>query len=81
METKAYLQSKTIRSLAIVLAIVVLNLLGIGEAEVAQTIDSMGEMTGEKTENIKDILMLFGIGGAAYGRAVAKGPLKKKGEK
>ena len=78
METKAYLQSKTIRSLIIVFTIVVLNLMGIGEAEVGETIDSMGEMTGERTENIKDILMMFGLGGAAYGRAVADKPLARK---
>ncbi len=52
--------------------------MGIGEAEVGQTIDSMGEMTGERTENIKDILMLLGLGGAAYGRAVADKPLSTK---
>ena len=78
METKGYLQSKTMCSLIVVFAMVVVNMMGIGEAEVGETIDSLVEMTGEKTVNIKDVLMLLGIGGAAYGRAVANKPLARK---
>lgn len=81
METKQYLKSKTIRSLIICAIIVIMNVMGIGEAEVGQTIDTMNEMTGDRTQSIKDLLLLFGLGGAAYGRAVADKPLarKKKG--
>lgn len=81
IDTKDFTKSKTMRSLAICLIIVVMNIMGIGEAEVGKTIDTMHEMQGGKTENIKDILMLIGVGGAAYGRVVADKPLgrKKKG--
>ena len=75
---KEYMKSKTIRSLVICAIIVIMNLMGIGEAEVGQTIDTMNELTGKRTKNIKDALLLFGIGGAAYGRTVAKGPLGRK---
>lgn len=78
IETKNFTKSKTMRSLAVCLIVVLMNMFGIGEAEVGKTIDTMHEMQGQKTENIMDIVMLVGLGGAAYGRAVAEQPLGRK---
>ena len=81
METKNFTKSKTMRSLAVCLIVVLMNMFGIGEAEVGQTIDTMHEMhemQENKTGNIMDIVSLLGLGGAAYGRAVAYKPLGRK---
>lgn len=78
METKSFLKSKTIRFLIIALVIVLTNILGIGEAEPGKTYDTMLEMEGEEVEQVKNLLMLIGLGGAGYGRVVAKQPLGRK---
>ena len=81
METKGYLKSKTIRFLVIAAVIVLTNIIGVGEAEPGQTYDTMTKMEGEEVEQVKNILLLLGIGGAGYGRAVADKPLKRKKKK
>ena len=81
MENKAYLKSKTIRFLVLAIIIVMTNIMGIGEAEPGKTYDTMTQMEGEEVEQVKNILMLIGIGGAGYGRAVAKEPLGRKKKK
>lgn len=78
METKDFLKSKTIRSLAIILIVVVMNIMGIGEAEVGKTYDAVTQKEGRGAEQIKNILMLVGLGGAGYGRVVADKPLGRK---
>ena len=82
METKDFLKSKTIRFLLIAVVIVMTNILGIGEAEPGKSYDNMTKMEGQEVEQVKNILLLFGLGGAGYGRAVADKPLgrKKKNE-
>lgn len=80
MKTKNFLKSKTIRFLIIAVIIVLTNIMGIGEAEPGKTYDTIGEMKGEEFEQVKNVLLLLGIGGAGYGRVVANKPLggKKK---
>jgi len=80
METKGYLQSKTIRSLIILLIIVLTNILGLGEAQPGQTYDTMCELEGRQTEQIKNLLLLGGIGTAGYYRVKADTKLGKKKE-
>lgn len=78
METKAYSKSKTMRSLVLLLVIVLMNIIGIGEAEPGKTYDTMLDMEGRNTEQIKNLLLLGGLGGAAYGRIKADTHLGKK---
>ena len=81
METKAFLKSKTIRFLIIALVIVLTNIMGVGEAEPGKSYDTINTMEGEEVEQVKNILLLIGIGGASYGRAVADKPLGRKKKK
>lgn len=62
----------------VLLLIVLMNIMGIGEAEPGKTYDTMLEMEGRKTEQIKNLLLLGGLGGAAYGRIKAETHLGKK---
>lgn len=72
------LKSKTIRALLTAAVIVLLNLLGVGEEHIGRTYDTIHDHQGKKTETAKDIGLIGALSWAAYGRAVAKGPLKKK---
>ena len=80
MKTKSYLKSKTIDSLIVAVILIILNILGIGEAEPGKTYDTMLDMQGRQTEQIKNLLVLGALGGAAYGRANANTHLGKKKE-
>ena len=80
MDKKPYLQSNTIRSCLIIVVIVVMNMLGIGEQKPGQTYDSFNQETGVQMDKIKDIVLLMGAGGAAFGRMNAKTELKTKKE-
>ena len=74
---KPIYKSKTIISISVIIVIVILSLFGVGEAEIAKTIDSMG--TEQNTESIKEIITLIATAVAIYGRAkVGKG--KKDGQ-
>ncbi len=81
METKEFLKSKTIRSLILILIVVVMNMMGIGEAEIGETYDTINQDGENGIGLIMNILMLVGIGGAGYGRAVADKPLGRKKKK
>ncbi len=75
-----YLKSKTIMSAVAVAIIVMLQLGGVGEEPTTETIDQMEAESGVPIRQILEILSLLGLGGVAYGRAVAKGPLKRREE-
>ncbi len=78
MKLPEALKSKTIRALMTAAVIVLLNLLGVGEEQIGKTYDTIHEHQGKQTETMKDIGLIGALGWAAYGRTVAKGPLKKK---
>lgn len=80
MDNKPYWKSKTMRCLICGIVIVLLNVLGVGEAEPGQTYDTMLEQEGRQTEQAKNIFMLISLIGAAYGRKVANTKLGKKKE-
>ena len=72
-------KSKTYRSLAVIVVILVLNFLGVGEEQIGQTYDTITDSTGKQAESVKDIVMLAGVLGAAYGRhMVGKGKDENK---
>lgn len=73
-----YLKSKTIRSAIVVAFIVGMQLIGVGDPQVAETIDAVAPEGAVDVQQILQLLSLLGLGGVAYGRAVAKGPLKKE---
>lgn len=78
MKLPEALKSKTIRAILTAVVIVILNLLGVGEEQIGKTYDTIHDHQGKTTETAKDIGLIGALGWAAYGRAVAKGPLKKK---
>ena len=78
MKQKAYLKSKTMRSLIILVVIVVMNILGFGEAEPGKTYDTMLDMEGRSSEQAKNLLLLGAAGGAAYGRVKADTKLTRR---
>ncbi len=79
MKTKPVIKSKTINSILVIAVIVILNLLGIGEAEIGKTYDTITSNTS-KTETTKDLVTLAAAGMAFYGRMNAKTKLGGKGD-
>ncbi len=78
MKTKHPLKSKT---LLFLIGTVILVLFGPSEKPLAEmTWQELGEQQGQKTEQVVEILTLLGLGGAAYGRVVAKDKLGGKNE-
>ena len=75
---KEYMKSSTIRSTVLVAAVIIIQLIGVGGPEAAETIDAIGQVEGGEVGRILDILALFGLGGVVRGRAKAKGPLGGK---
>ena len=70
MKTKRPWKSKT---LLFLIATAILTLFGPGEKPVHEmTWRELEERQGEKAEQVVEILVLLGLGGAAYGRVVAK---------
>ena len=69
---KSPLKSKTIDSALIIIVIAILSLLGVGEAEVGKTYDTITTQTGKRTENAKEIITILGGAGAIYGRYKVK---------
>lgn len=78
MENKGYLKSKTIDSAIIIIIVAVLNIVGLFEATPGQTYDTMLELQGRQKEQIKNLLLLGGSGGAIYGRIKATKRLGRK---
>lgn len=81
MESKPYWQSKTVHSAIIIIVIAILNILGIGDATPGKTYDTMLDLEHREREQIKNLLLIGGGGGAIYGRAKADKRLGKKGGK
>ena len=71
MKKKPY-KSKTINSALVIILITIMSLMGIGEKEIVKTYDSISNTTGEKSENIKDLITMFAGFGVVYGRYKAK---------
>ena len=78
MGKKAYLDSKTIKALIIIAAIVLINIMGVGESKPGDTYEGITNQNGRGVEQLKNILLLIGVGGAAYGRVTAKTELTSK---
>ena len=67
------IKSKTINSAIIIIIIGLMNLIGIGDKQIAQTYDTMTDGKGT-TEQVKDIGIVAGAIGVIYGRfRVGKG--------
>ncbi len=67
------IKSKTINSAIIIIIIGLMNLIGIGDKQIAQTYDTMTDGKGT-TEQVKDIGIVAGAIGVIYGRLrVGKG--------
>lgn len=81
METKHPLKSKTMESLLAAVLILIMNILGIGEATPGKTYDTMLDMRGRRTEQVKNLALLGACGGAAYGRLKANTHLGRKKKK
>ncbi len=70
MKSKHPLKSKT---LIFIVATAILTLFGPSEKPIGEmTWRELEERQGQKTENVVQILTMLGLGGAAYGRVVAK---------
>lgn len=70
MGSKSPLKSKT---LIFIIATALLTLFGPSKKPIAEmTWRELEQRQGSKSENVVDILTLLGLGGAAYGRVVAK---------
>ena len=67
---KPMYKSKTINSVLVIVVIIILNMAGVGEDKVAETIDSMDSPQGNK-KDIKNMIALVAAGGAIYGRRKA----------
>ncbi len=74
------LKSKTIQGLLVAAIIVIMSILGVGEEQIGETIDTISDTTGQQTEAAKNIGLLGTILYSIYGRSVAKGPLIGKDE-
>ena len=71
---KSPIKSKTMQSMAVIVIIALMNLLGVGEEQIGDTYDSITDVTGTQTKTAKDIGLLLGSAGVAYGRfSVKKG--------
>lgn len=68
MKIKDNLKSKTVNSSILILIVAILNILGLFEATPGQTYDTMLELQNRQNEQIKNLLLLGGAGGAIYGR-------------
>ena len=78
MKSKHPLKSKT---LLFLIATAILMLFGPSEKPVAEmTWRELGEQQNSKTTQIVDILKILGLGGAFYGRVVAKDKIGGKNE-
>ncbi len=67
------IKSKTINSAIVIIVIGLLNIIGIGDKQIAQTYDTMTDGKGT-TEQVKDIGIVAGAIGVIYGRfMVGKG--------
>ena len=84
METKPHLKSKTMQGLVVLLVILFLNVTGmldgILDEDVELSYDNIGQPNGQKTDEVKNLLMLIGIGWGAYGRKTATTVLGKGDE-
>ena len=69
---KSPFKSKTINSAITIIVIALLNILGVGENETNNTYDAITDVTGQKTESIKDLGLLLGSAGVIYGRFKVK---------
>jgi hypothetical protein len=67
------LKSKTMCGIFTVIIIALMNIMGVGEAEIGNTYDTITNSTGQKTESAKDIGLVVGGAFAAYGRYKVKG--------
>lgn len=66
-------KSKTMRSAIVIIIIALMNIIGIGDKQIAQTYDTMTDGKGT-TEQVKDIGIVAGAIGVIYGRfMVGKG--------
>ena len=84
MEAKPHLKSKTMQGLIVLLVILFLNVTGmldgILDEDVKLNYDNIGQPNGQKTDEVKNLLMLIGIGWGAYGRKTATTSLGKAGK-
>lgn len=72
------IKSKTINSAIIIIVIALMNFVGIGDKQIAQTYDTMTDGKGT-TEQVKDIGIVAGAIGVIYGRfRVGKGKDENK---
>jgi hypothetical protein len=72
------IKSKTINSAIIIIIIALMNIIGIGDKQIAQTYDTMTDGKGT-TEQVKDIGVVAGAIGVIYGRyRVGKGKDENK---
>ncbi len=73
MGTKHPLKSKTLLFIIATALATLFNMVGPSEKPIAEmTWKELEQRQGGKTKQAVDIIALFGLGGAAYGRVVAK---------
>lgn len=80
IDFKTLYKSGTMRSLALIVVVVLMQLFGVGQQEVADTIDTVDQQQGHTVEILISVILLALTGRAAYGRAVAEKPILKKKE-
>jgi hypothetical protein len=81
METKHPLKSKTILFSLVTIIVAILNITGFGDQPTGQmTWKELSESQSNKTEQVTDLLVLLGGGGAVYGRMKAKSKIGGRGD-
>ena len=79
MGKKHPLKSKTIIFALITIVVAIFNMIGIGDKPVAEmTWKELGQKQSSQTDQITNLLILFGGGGAVYGRVKAKDKIGRK---
>ncbi len=81
MKTKNPLKSKTILFALVTIFVAIFNLINPSDKPIAQmTWKELEQQQGQRTDNVMDLLVLFGGGGAVYGRFKAKDKIGGKGD-
>ena len=81
IDFKAMCKSGTMRSLVLIVIVVLMQMFGVGQQEVGETIDTVNQQQGQGIETLISVILLILTGRAAYGRAVAEKPILKKKDK
>mgnify|MGYP003153120771 CR=1 FL=1 len=81
MAKKQFYKSKTILFGLATIAVAIFNMLAPTDKAVAElTWKELGERQGQQTDKVTDLLVLFGGGGAIYGRYKAKDSIGGKND-